>query len=456
MNPLTDEAVNQISFDGMISEFAVGQTLTGDTSGATAEILSIVQQTGSTGILKIGAVTGGPFQDDEPISSATGSAFADGANSAANAITISGVDTKSLSHVWLYRDRLFFVKKDSLKAYFLPIASVGGAALDVDLSGVFQRGGRLLFGATWSLDSGDGLDDKCVFVSSFGEVAIYSGANPSDASAWAFEGRYDIGEPLGKNASMRIGGDLVIATDEGIVPLSAALQRDPSELSLSAVTRKIQNTWTDEAARASSDVQLLKWAAGEMVLAVFPQATRMLTANLNTTAWAIQTGWHGTCGATFGDGVYVGRTDGFVMQLDTGGTDDGAPFTARACLSFDEMGDPAAYKVASLMRASYFADDAFAAEFSVASDFDVKWPAAPSAVPSARGAMVWGATAWGAGSWGKDIERPRKGVTGQWESVYGTGYALAPMVQITSGGDLKLPVELLRVDFIAETGGRVV
>ena len=69
-----------------------------------------------------------------------------------------------------------FVKRDSLKAYYLPVASIGGAAQDVSLSGVFQRGGKLLLGATWSLDSGDGMDDKCVFVSDRGEAAIYSGA----------------------------------------------------------------------------------------------------------------------------------------------------------------------------------------------------------------------------------------------------------------------------------------
>ncbi|MCP3878333.1 MAG: hypothetical protein GY701_08065 [Sulfitobacter sp.] len=456
LNPLSDVAVNNLSFDAMTAAISIGEVVTGGTSGASATVLGLVQLTGSTGTLKLGPVTGGPFLDNEAISSPGGAAFADGVNSAASSITITGVDTSDLSHVWIYRDRMFFVKKDSLKAYYLPVASIGGAALDVSLAGVFQRGGKLLLGATWSLDSGDGMDDKCVFVSDRGEVAIYSGSDPSDVNAWSFEGRYDIGKPLGKNATMRVGGDLLIATDEGLVPLSAALQRDPAELSLRAATRPIERTWRDEVSRASSDVQLVKWTYGDLMLAVFPQADRMLTANLNTAAWAVQTGWHGTCGATFGDRVYVGRADGFVMELDTGGTDDGAAFTARLCYSFQEMGNPAAYKRASMIRGAFYADDAFTAKYSVASDFSIDWPAAPNASASTRGAIVWGQSAWGSGAWSKDIETPRNGVTERWSSVAGTGFALAPMLQITSGGGSRLPVELIRVDFLAESGGRVV
>jgi hypothetical protein len=357
--------------------------------------------------------------------------------------------------VWIYRDRLFFVKRDSLKAYYLPVASIGGAAQDVSLSGVFQRGGKLLLGATWSLDSGDGMDDKCVFVSDRGEAAIYSGADPSDASTWRYEGRYEVGTPLGKNATMRVGGDLLIATDEGIVPLSAALQKDPADLSLHATTRAIESTWRNEVARTGGHVQLIKWTKGDLTLACFPDASHMLTANLNTAAWAMQTGWHGTCGATFETGAFVGRDDGSVIELDTGGTDLGQPFTARLCFSFQDFGNPAAYKQATMMRGGYFADDDFRPQYGIASDYSINWSAAPNSAPSTTGAMKWGATHWGAGTWARDIDTPRKGKTENWRSVTGEGSALAPMVQITSGGSRKLPVELIRVDLLAETGGLV-
>ena len=93
------------------------------------------------------------------------------------------------------------------------------------LAGAANKGGKLLFGATWSIDAGDGIDDKCVFVTDLGEVLIFTGSNPSDAANWRQEGRYQIGAPLGMNAHMLLGGDLLIATVDGIVPVSQAIQQ---------------------------------------------------------------------------------------------------------------------------------------------------------------------------------------------------------------------------------------
>ena len=46
------------------------------------------------------------------------------------------------------------------------------------LSGASTKGGKLLFGATWSIDAGDGTDDKCVFVTDNGEVLVFTGSDP--------------------------------------------------------------------------------------------------------------------------------------------------------------------------------------------------------------------------------------------------------------------------------------
>ena len=49
----------------------------------------------------------------------------------------------------------------------------------IPLSGAATKGGKLLFGATWSIDAGDGIDDKCVFVTDQGELLIFTGSDPS-------------------------------------------------------------------------------------------------------------------------------------------------------------------------------------------------------------------------------------------------------------------------------------
>ena len=95
---------------------------------------------------------------------------------------ITGVTTSLLSYVWKHKNRLWFVEKNTRRAWYLPVDSVGGAAASVSLAGVFQKGGSLLCGTTWSQDAGDGMDDRVAFISTEGEVAIYQGSNPASAA----------------------------------------------------------------------------------------------------------------------------------------------------------------------------------------------------------------------------------------------------------------------------------
>src|SRR5580765_5320785 len=155
----------------------------------------------------------------------------------------AGALPPALSYVWKYRNRLFFIQKRSMSAWYLDINSVGGALLEIPLSGAAGKGGVLLFGAVYSTDAGDGNDDKCVFVTTLGEVLVFTGTNPGDSANWRQEGRWALGKPMGMNAHTQIGGDLVVLTIEGIVPLSVALARDISQTELAMLTRTIKPLW---------------------------------------------------------------------------------------------------------------------------------------------------------------------------------------------------------------------
>ena len=453
LNPLTDTAINEISYDRMTAPFRVGEILAGQTSGASAVILATVRATGATGTAKIGAVSNGPFQAGEILTSVSGFAFAVGSESAASAITLTGVATSDLSHVWLYQNRLFFVQKDSLTAWYLPAGSVGGAALDLSLAGVFRKGGSLLFGGSWSTDSGENLNDLCVFVSDQGEVAVYSGIDPADSSNWSLQGRYDLGGmPIGKLGHFSVGGDFMIATDDGIVPLSSVVRRDPSELSLDAITRDIKRTWKDEV-RLTEGGQLVKWTEENMLLSAFPSSTRMLTANLQTGAWATQSGWGANCAAVHNGQGFIGRDDGIVYRIDRVGTDSGEAFTARLCPAFATLNAPSNYKRVTAARATWFSDDDYVPKLGVATDYNAEFATAPNAAPSSAASLVWGSGAWGQKLWSSGPREPRTGKVDLWSSVAGSGHAVAPTLQVTSGGTTRLSLELIQIDVMVEGGG---
>ena len=51
---------------------------------------------------------------------------------------ITGVTTTLLTHVNIFKTRLFFVEANSMRCWYLPVNSVGGAALSLDFSSVFS------------------------------------------------------------------------------------------------------------------------------------------------------------------------------------------------------------------------------------------------------------------------------------------------------------------------------
>lgn len=373
--------------------------------------------------------------------------------------SITNVSTDTLSHVWLYRSRLFFVQKNTLSAWYLPVDSVGGAASEVSLAGVFQRGGSLLFGATWSLDSGDGIDDKAVFVSTEGEVAIFEGANPGSASDWRLVGLYDIAKPLGIKGTMQAGGDLLIATTDGIVPLSQVIVKDPAALSLSAVSRPVETLWSLEAGRAIRPVELVKWASEAIGLVVLPDAGRSLVVNLQTGAWALQSGWSPTCADLFLDRLFGGFEDGYVKALDETGLDDGVLFTAQYCHSFGDGGDPTTYKRGQMSRFTFFAPSEFQYRSGMSFDYTPEFGTAPNAAESVVSSdfLIWDTGNWDEKLWwSSSEEEATQGLVTQWRTVSGAGYTLAPTLQITSGFEEKLNIELIRTDIAYEVGGAVV
>lgn len=372
---------------------------------------------------------------------------------------ITGVTTSDLSAVWLYRSRLFFVEKDSLNAWYLPVDSTNGAAQSVSLAGIFQRGGSLLFGATWSLDSGDGIDDKCVFASDEGEIAIFEGADPSSSTTWNLVGRYDIAKPLGINGTMQAGGDLLIATVDGIVPLSQVIQKDPAVISLSAVSRPIEPLWKIEAISATEPVELVKWPERGVSLVTLPNSTRMLVVNNNTGAWATQSGWVANCCTTFLGKAYIGREDGSIVAIDEGGKDVSAPYTAKVCWGFENLGDHTSFKTASLARYTFFAPNAFTFKASAAADYNTEFPTAPSDAGLAEDSdfMRWDSGNWDEKFWwSASVEEAVQGITSRWVSVNGTGTTLAPQLQITSGTTKKPNIELIRVELLYQQGATVV
>ena len=358
-------------------------------------------------------------------------------------------EPQDLSYVWAYKRRLFFIKKDSLDAYYLPVNAIGGELALLPLGAVFSLGGKLLFGASWSLGTSDqgGLSAQCVFVTSEGEVAVYQGSNPDDPADWRLVGVYRIGKPLGAQAHISAGGDIVIATTLGLLPLSEAVQREYAALSPAAVSAPIEDAWREAVSRRSGEEwAVTTWPDGGMVLVAPPmpavESPQVFVANANTGAWCKFTGWNVRCMTVFRNQLYFGSDAGAVMRGWTGGSDEGEVYTGRYLGLFDDLSSPAARKVVGLARATLTASVDVIPRVSVAFDFHERLPVAPDAATAPVG-NLWDAAIWDQSVWDGDTYSV---VSSRWVSVGGSGARVAPSVQVSSGSAVPLDAELLSVE----------
>jgi hypothetical protein len=373
---------------------------------------------------------------------------------------ITNVTSADLSQGWVYRDRLFFVEKDTMNVWYPAVGTLGGALSNITLQGIYKLGGSVLFGATWSLDAGDGVDDKCVIVSTEGEIAVFEGGNPSGTTAaeWNLVGVYRSAPPLGKNAWLQIGGDLLILTEEGIVPMSAIIAKDPAALSMSAVTRAIEPPWKREASRRRSRPwEFLKWSEFNMGIVNVPRFgdgddAITFVVNLETGAWARYTGWDTRCLGLFQERAYFGTNDGTIFLCEVGGSDDGGLYECVLVAQFDHFGMPGVHKTVNQGRATYLAASPFNPQLSVSVNYQVSLPTPPNSVPN-YSVDVWDTALWDVGVWDASEEQ---GVRSKWNSIGRAGFAVAWQVQVVCGVDPLPSVELVAVDLTYEVGGLVV
>jgi hypothetical protein len=113
---------------------------------------------------------------------------------------------------------------NTLKVWYLPVNSIGGAAVALDMTSIFQLGGYIMAGMTWTLDAGYGVDDYLVFITSNGEALVWRLTDPTTPTGISQIGLYKVGAPIGRRCYTKFGGDLLVITQDGVVPMSGSLQ----------------------------------------------------------------------------------------------------------------------------------------------------------------------------------------------------------------------------------------
>ncbi len=367
---------------------------------------------------------------------------------------ITAVTSSTLSAVWTFASRVFFVEKGTQSAWYLPVDSIAGAAVEFSLSGIFGKGGTLLFGAKWSLDAGDGLDDKCVFVSSEGEVAIYEGTNPSSAADWRKVGIYQMPKPMGRKAFIQAGGDLLIATDVGLIPISAAIKTDIGAIESAAVSAPITPYWQERSRELSAtEWEIIKSPSANIMVVSQPDSATptCLVVGLQTGAWSRFTGWDTQCMALSADVGYFGSADSLIYQMEVGGSDNGALYTCAYLGQPESLGAPGQQKTVLQARPVLLQSTVSDPQLTFQVDCNETLSGQPSS------ATTGASSAWDGALWDVDVwdSVGSSSISATWVAIGRTGYVVAPELQVTYGVTPTPDLALVAID-VQYTVGAVV
>ncbi len=346
-------------------------------------------------------------------------------------ITGSGISAGDFITVTPHKGRLWFSINDSSDAAYLAADSVQGAAVKFPLGGNWSLGGHLMQIASWSLDGGNGPDDYLAFISSRGQVSIYSGTNP--ASDFALVGTYYIGPPIGRRCVEKVGADIAVVSIDGVVPLSKALIFERAALPKVSMTALIQRVMNQSASAYKDNFgwQLISYPRGTRAILNVPIAEsdvqEQYVMNTLSGAWCRFIGMNAGCWELHNDDLYFGGNNGIVFKADTGATDNGAVIDYDMMTAFNYFGQLGIQKRWTMCRPLLTTDQTVQPGIAFNVDFQDN---APIQVPTSgvQPGALWDVALWDQGLWAGDVV-----TQSNWTSVSGIGYCASVRMVVQVG-----------------------
>jgi hypothetical protein len=370
---------------------------------------------------------------------------------------ITGVNGNDLTNIWPYRERLWFTEDQSTDLWYLATDAITGPANALACGSLLSRGGSMIAGISWSVSDDSGKEDFLAAISSEGEMLIFAGTDPSDPTAWGFFGAYFVGKPLGPRCLFKVGGDILIISQEGLLPLSQAITLDRAVFSKAAMTKNISPTYADAVRRYGGNLgwEMVTLPVSNMAVLNVPttegNAAQQIVWNTATGGLSQFTGWNACCWALFEDEIYFGGPMGTVYKAETGAQDVDEDIIAYLLPAYDDLGAPAVLKHVKLVKPIFESNVVIAPEISVAVDYAD--PRDFNSTPIAdTDWFTWDSSLWDEHPWlGTNIFRA-------WQSGMNIGAAISPAtrVTITDGGEANdLTYRLFAFHILYEKGGVV-
>lgn len=364
--------------------------------------------------------------------------------------TITGPNVNNLIWCNSHQKRIWVGEVNSMIAWYGGIESIGGPFQPFNLNPVAKLGGYIMAMGTWSRDGGEGLDDVAVFLTSEGEAIIYQGIDPNTATDWELIGVFRIGKPIGRRCLIKAGSDLLINTEDGILPCSQILTLDRTQSEKVSLSRQINKAINDSVNRYGNlfGWELFLYPKGKWLLLNIPQQNQSAVQyvfNTLTGAPCRFVDIPAWCWALLNGDPYYGGPDGAVYRADFGTTDNGKNINGDLLQAFSYFGNPGVRK--AFKRCEIVFQSSNPPEFSawLNTDFQIL-ESNQSIINSPSSSAQWNISKWNESLWSSSSK-----VFNNWKSIKGFGRSAAMRVKVSTN---KSSPAIISLNYIYINGGQ--
>jgi hypothetical protein len=332
----------------------------------------------------------------------------------------------------------------------LPVNALGGTAKKFPLGSIARSGGYLQAMGTWTLDAGYGVDDLGAFVTSMGEVIVYKGTDPDDANAWSLVGVWQMGQTFARRCFFKYAGDLLLLTQDGLVPMSASLQSSRLDPRVN-LTDKIFFAVSQAADLYYTQFgwQINYFAPYNMLILNIPitAGTEQYVMHSITKSWGRFTNIQAYCWEVSGpEGMFFG-SNGFVGKFYDGFSDAGNNIVANAQQAYSYFDSRGQLKRFTMVRPILQTDNTVPNVLcGISTDFDtVNLSNQITFNPTLAKVGIWNTSKWDDAVWGAGLTTSKV-----WQGVNGIGYAGSVNMSVASQG---VDFHWASTDYVMEKGG---
>jgi hypothetical protein len=334
--------------------------------------------------------------------------------------------------VSVWKERIWFTCEGDSDVYYMrAVNAIQGHADAFPMGSVLRNGGSVSALANWTIDSGFSVDDFLIVIGTEGDIGVWSGTDPTSADTFGLKGVWYIGPvPQYGVYFTPFGGDIMILSQQGLIPLSKIVAGQYNEAAANTMpASKIQPALVNA-------LTLLKDVPAWNVMMVPKESILIIklpvdvygqyqqfVMNTITGAWSTFSNLKMVCTTLLGGQLYYADNNGQVVkglfgQFDNADIDgnNGAAIEGDVQASFNSYNTPAQLKKFQMVRPIFISPSAPSVKLQLNTQYALNnVTGAPAFTDPSSGI-------WDGSNWNQAYFAGSANTYQAWVGVFGLGY----------------------------------